>query len=240
MLVYPPEVLCTTMTSIRELFSEASVRATQYLEDLPDRRVAPTPEQIAMLARVEGPLPEMPQDSMEILLLLDDIASPGTVATNAGRYFGFVNGAAVPVCVAVQWLAAAWDQNAALRTMSPVVAVLEDIVLAWLIELFQLPSGCGGSLVTGATMANFSGLAAARHRLLANAGWDVEADGLFDAPPIRVIVGEEAHVTVRKALGLLGLGRHRVTAVPTDAQGRMRADLLPRLSDRTIVCLQAG
>jgi glutamate/tyrosine decarboxylase-like PLP-dependent enzyme len=228
------------MTAIRELFSDACARATHYVEDIPNRRVAPTPQQVASLTRLGGPMPQAPEDPADILRLLDEVGSPGTVATNAGRYFGFVNGAALPVCVATQWLATAWDQNVALRTMSPVAAVLEDIVLAWLIDLFRLPAGSGASLVTGATMANFSGLAAARHKLLANAGWDVESDGLFDAPMIRVIVGEETHVTVRKALGLLGLGRHRVTSVPTDGQGRMRVDLLPRLNDRTIVCLQAG
>jgi aromatic-L-amino-acid decarboxylase len=124
--------------------------------------------------------------------------------------------------------------------MSPVAAMLEDIALGWLHDLFGLPAGCGSALVTGATMANLSGLAAARHALLRRAGWDVESDGLFGAPELKVIVGEEAHVTVRKALGLLGLGRNRVTIVPADDQGRMRADRLPPLDERTILCLQAG
>lgn len=228
------------MTTTRELLSDACERATSYVESAAARRVAPMPEQIAMLARLGGPMPQSPQDPREILALLDEFGSPATVATNAGRYFGFVNGAALPVCIAAQWLAAAWDQNAALRLMSPTAAVLEDIVLAWLINLFELPHNSGAALVTGATMANFTGLAAARHRLLARAGWDVEADGLFGAPPLRVIVGSEAHVTVRKALGLLGLGRQRVTVIPADGQGRLRADLLPPLDDRTIVCAQAG
>ena len=191
-------MLISHMTSTRHLLSDACDRATQYVETIVDRRVAPTAEQIAMLARLGGPMPQSPQEPAQILALLDEIGSPATMATNAGRYFGFVIGAALPVCVATQWLAGAWDQNVALRMMSPTAAVLEDIVLAWLVNLFELPTGCGAALVTCATMANFSGLAAARHRLLARAGWDVEADGLFGAPPLRVIVGAEAHVTVEK------------------------------------------
>jgi glutamate/tyrosine decarboxylase-like PLP-dependent enzyme len=124
--------------------------------------------------------------------------------------------------------------------MSPAAAVLEDVALGWLLELFGLPSDCGSALVTGAMSANFTGLAAARHALLSRTGWDVENDGLFRAPELTVVVGEEAHVTVRKALALLGLGRSRVTVVSADAQGRMRADKLPRLDERTIVCVQAG
>jgi glutamate/tyrosine decarboxylase-like PLP-dependent enzyme len=185
-------------------------------------------------------MPMHPEEPSRILALLDEVGSPATVATNGPRYFGFVNGAAFPVCIAAQSLAVAWDQNAALRIMSPAAAVLEDVALSWLVDLFGLPADCGAALVTGATMANFTGLAAARHSLLARAGWDVENDGLFHAPELTVVVGEEAHTTVRKALALLGLGRSRVTVVSADAQGRIRADKLPRLDERTIVCLQAG
>jgi aromatic-L-amino-acid decarboxylase len=185
-------------------------------------------------------MPSGPEPPADVLRLLDEVGSPATVATNGGRYFGFVIGAALPACVAAQWLAAAWDQDAGLRVMSPVAAALEDVALGWLCDLFGLPASCGSALVTGATMANLTGLAAARHALIRRAGWDVESDGLFGAPELTVIVGEEAHVTVRKALGLLGLGRNRVTVVPADDQGRMRADRLPRLDERTILCLQAG
>jgi glutamate/tyrosine decarboxylase-like PLP-dependent enzyme len=222
------------------LLADACTRATRYLDDIKTRRVFPSEKDIAALARLQGPMPMHPEEPSSILALLDEVGSPATVASNAGRYFGFVNGAAFPVCIAAQSLAAAWDQNSALRIMSPAAAVLEDVALSWLLELFGLPPDCGAALVPGAQSANFTGLAAARHALLSRAGWDVENDGLFRAPELTVVVGEEAHVTVRKALALLGLGRSRVTVVSADAQGRMQADKLPHLDERTIVCLQAG
>jgi len=222
------------------LFADACTRATRYLEDIKTRRVFPLEKDIAALARLRGPMPLHPEAPRSILALLDEVGSPATTASNGPRYFGFVNGAAFPVCIAAQSLAAAWDQNAALRIMSPAAAVFEDVALAWLIELFGLPPDCGAALVTGAMSANLTGLAAARHALLSRAGWDVENDGLFRAPELNVVVGEEAHVTVHKSLALLGLGKSRVTVVSADAQGRMRADKLPPLDERTIVCLQAG
>jgi len=230
----------TNVVNEPALLADACARATRYLDDIKTRRVFPSEKDIAALERLQGPMPTHPEEPSSILALLDEVGSPATVASNAGRYFGFVNGAAFPVCIAAQSLAAAWDQNAALRIMSPAAAVFEDVALAWLIELFGFPPDCGAALVTGATIANFTGLAAARHALLARAGWDVENDGLFRAPELTVVVGEEAHVTVRKALALLGLGRSRVTVVSADSQGRMRADKLPRLDERTIVCAQAG
>jgi glutamate/tyrosine decarboxylase-like PLP-dependent enzyme len=124
--------------------------------------------------------------------------------------------------------------------MSPVAAKIEEIVLAWLIDLIGLPSTSGAGFVTGTTMANFSALAAARTGLLKRSGWDVEEDGLFAAPPIQVVVGAEVHVSVLKALSMLGLGRSRVITVAADGQGRMRPDALPPLDDRTVVCIQAG
>jgi glutamate/tyrosine decarboxylase-like PLP-dependent enzyme len=171
---------------------------------------------------------------------LDEIGSPATVATTGGRYFGLVIGGALPATVAVSWLAAAWDQNACFRWTSPIAAALEDVSLQWLGDLFGLPSGVAGALVTGASMANMAALASARHALLSRLGWDVEAKGLYGAPELRVIVSEEVHITVRKALALLGLGRERVILVPTDRQGRLRIDSLPALDGRTIVCIQAG
>src|SRR5207342_2844170 len=138
------------------------------------------------------------------------------------------------------WLAGAWDQNAGLSVSSPMAAALEEISLRWILDILALPATAGGGFVTGATMANFAGLAAARHALLHRQGWDVERDGLFGAPPLTVVVGDEVHVSLLKALSLLGLGRDRVHRVAVDGQGRMRADALPPLDDRTIVCLQAG
>lgn len=230
----------TSGNDISALLADACTRAARYLHDIKMRRVFPLEKEIAALARLQGPMPMHPEEPRRILALLDEVGSPATVASNGRRYFGFVNGAALPVCIAAQSLAAAWNQNASLRIMSPAAVVLEDVALAWLVELFGLPPDCGAALVTGATSANLTGLAAARHTLLARTGWDVENDGLFRAPELSVVVGEEAHVTVRKALALLGLGRSRVTVVSADAQGRMRADKLPRLDERTIVCVQAG
>jgi len=216
---------------------EASRRATAYLEGIATRGVAPDTRTLADLG---GDLPAGPTDPRAVIALLDEAGSPATVANAGGRYFGFVNGGALPASLAATWLASAWNQNAALRVMSPVAATLEEIALEWARELLGLPAGCGGALTTGATMANLSGLAAARHQLLARSGWDADADGLFGAPPLQVVVGDEVHISLLKALGLLGLGRRRVVRVPTDAQGRMRADALPSLNARTIVCLQAG
>ena len=156
------------------------------------------------------------------------------------RFFGFVIGGALPAALAANWLASAWDQNAAFNSPFPAGSVLESVALEWMRDIFGLPAGTAGAFVTGATMANFSALAAARHAVLAGQVWDVEADGLFGAPPITVVVGEEAHPTLIKALGLLGLGRNRVVRVPVDGQGRMRADSAARALAATIVCAQAG
>ena len=194
--------------------------------------MAPAASAVEALEALAGPLPDEPAEPRDVLDLLDRVGSPATVATNAGRYFGFVNGGALPASMAAAWLAAAWDQNAALRVMSPAAATLEDVALEWARDVLGLPAGCGGALTTGATMANLTGLAAARHALLERAGWDVERDGLFGAPPLTVVVGDEVHVSLLKALGLLGLGRQRVQRVAVDDQGRMRADSLPALDAR--------
>jgi glutamate/tyrosine decarboxylase-like PLP-dependent enzyme len=156
------------------------------------------------------------------------------------RYFGFVIGGSLPATLAANWLAGAWDQNPGLFAASPIGTVLEEVSLRWLLDVLQLPTESGAAFVTGATMANFSALAAARHSVLERAGWDVEADGLFGAPPVTVVVGGEVHPSLIKALGMLGLGRSRVIRVPVDNQGRMRASDMPPLKSPAIVCLQAG
>jgi len=171
---------------------------------------------------------------------LDRAVSGATLAIAGPRFFGFVMGGALPEALAANWLAAAWDQNAGLYEATPGVAHLESVALRWLCELFELPAGTGGAFVTGATVANFTALAAARHAVLALAAWNVEADGLFGAPPITVLTGAEAHPTLLKSLGMLGLGRSRIVRVPVDAEGRMRADALPAIKGPTILCLQAG
>ena len=214
--------------------------AMDYLEGVDARPVAPGPEAVARLSTLRGPLPPGPTSAETVLHLLNEYGSPATVANGGGRYFGFVNGGCLPAAMAASWLVNAWDQNAAFQVQSPVASALEETALDWVREMFGLPEGTGGAVVTGATMANFSALAAARHSLLGRAGWDVENDGLFGAPPITVVVGEEVHSSLIKALGMLGLGRNRVVRVAVDGQGRMRADALPHLDGMTILCLQAG
>jgi len=225
---------------MESLLHDTAARATRYLAGLAKRRVGPMPEAVGRLSDLAGPLPDGPTPPADVLALLDDIGSPATVASAGGRYFGFVTGGTLPAALAANWLAGAWDQNCAFAVMSPVVAAVEEIALDWLRDALHLPAGCGGGFVTGATVANFTALAAARHAVLERVGWDVEADGLFGAPPITVVVGAEVHASLVKALGLVGFGRNRVVTVPVDNQGRMRADALPPLCGPTIVCIQAG
>jgi glutamate/tyrosine decarboxylase-like PLP-dependent enzyme len=222
------------------LLARATEMAIRYADAAPGRRVAPAEAALAALQRFHEPFPEASSDPLAVLEMLDDLGSPATVTTTGGRYFGFVIGGTLPAAMAANWLAAVWGQNAALRVMSPVAAELEEIVVRWVCEALGLPSGCEGGLVTGATMANFTALAAARYALLAREGWNVVEDGLFHAPPIEVVAGAEVHASLLKALNMLGLGRSRIHWVEADEQGRMRADKLPKLSRNTIVCIQAG
>jgi glutamate/tyrosine decarboxylase-like PLP-dependent enzyme len=225
---------------VHDLLHLAAERAMAYLDGLDERAITPSAASLGRLAELGGPLRDAPTDPAEVLALLDSVGSPATVASAGGRYFGFVIGGAQPVTLAANWLAGAWDQNAGTAVLSPVAAAVEGIAQGWLLDALGLPAGSGVGFVTGATMANFSALAAARRALLLRGGWDVDAQGLFGAPPITVVVGDEVHVSVLKALSLLGLGRERVVRVPVDAQGRMRADALPAFDGPTIVCLQAG
>jgi glutamate/tyrosine decarboxylase-like PLP-dependent enzyme len=223
-----------------DLLRDAAARAIRYRREVDNRPVWPNAAAVAALGRFDEALPATRQPDAAVLALLDEIASPATVATSGGRYFGFVTGSSLPATLAANWLAGAWDQNAGNVVQSPAAARLEEVATQWMLDVLGLPGGCGAGFVTCATVANFSALAAARHALLARKGWDVEKQGLFGAPPITVLVSEEVHVSVLKALGLLGLGRDRVVRVPADGQGRMRADTLPPLDDHTILCIQAG
>src|SRR5574337_1364129 len=225
---------------MKPLLEDAARRAIAYLEGLDDRGVAPLPDAVANLAALDQPLPERASPPDAVLKTLDESCSGATMAMAGRRFFGFVIGGALPVTLAANWLAGAWDQNSAYYGPTPATALLEQIALRWLLALFGLPPECGGGFVTGATVANFTALAAARHAVLERAGWNVEADGLAGAPPVTLITGEEAHPSLTKSLGLLGFGRNRRIRVPTDAQGRMRADRLPPISGPTIVCAQAG
>jgi glutamate/tyrosine decarboxylase-like PLP-dependent enzyme len=225
---------------MKRVLESAAERAIRYLESLDDRSVGPLPEAVDRLAELDEPFPDKPTDPESVIALLDEIGSPATVATAGRRYFGFVIGGCLPAALAANWLASAWDQNAALVVISPIAAALEEIALRWLLDVLALPPECGGSFVTGTTMAHFTALAAARHAVLQKVGWDVESEGLFGAPPVAIVVGAEAHPSLFRALGLLGFGRERVITVPVDGQGRMRPDAIPSLSGPAIVCIQAG
>jgi len=214
--------------------------AAAWLEGLSDRpvRAAGAP------AGLRAPLPEHGEEPRAVIDALASAAEPGLVASSGPRYFGFVTGGALPAAVAADWLTSAWDQNAALHVMSPAAAAAEEAVAAWAKDLLGLPAGAGVGLVTGAQMANVTALAAARHAVLARAGWDVEARGLTGAPALRVIASVESHATVFNALRLLGLGRDTAVRVATDGQGRMRAGALAQAlaegAGPAIVCAQAG
>jgi glutamate/tyrosine decarboxylase-like PLP-dependent enzyme len=189
-------------------------------------------------------MPEEGHDPFAVINSLAAHADQGLVASAGPRYFGFVIGGSVPAALAADWLTSAWDQNAGLFVSSPAASVIEEIAASWVLDLLGLPPGASVGFVTGATMANFTALAAARHEVLRRAGWDVEEQGLIGAPPVHVVVGDEVHVTVFAALRMLGLGAGRVHRVPADEQGRMQADGLRRvlssLDGPTIVCAQAG
>ncbi len=222
------------------ILDDAARRARMYLQGLGERSVAPSAAAIAALRELDEPLPRGPSAPEDTLARLDSVVSPATMGSAGPRFFGFVIGGSLPVALAANWLAGAWDQNAALYLTTPGVSRLEACALRWLIELLELPPATAGAFVTGATVANFTALAAARNGVLSRVGWRVEADGLFGAPPITVITGEEAHPTLLKSLGMLGLGRSRIVKVPVDEQGRMRAERLPAIAGPTILCLQAG
>lgn len=225
---------------MQKLLKVVAERAASYLERLAERDVVPSAQAIERLAELDQPLPEQAMGAADVLALLDEIGSPATVASAGGRYFGFVTGSTLPAALVANWMAGAWDQNVAFRVMSPIAVKIEDVARRWLLDALGLPEASAVGFVTAATTANFSALAAARHALLHKQGWDVEAQGLFGAPPINVVVSDEVHASMLKALGLIGFGRERVTRVPVDGQGRMRADKLPPLNELTLVCIQAG
>jgi glutamate/tyrosine decarboxylase-like PLP-dependent enzyme len=224
----------------RDCFDQARAAAYEYLDGLLERRVFPDAEALRGLDAFDEPLPDQPERASEILRLLHEHGSPATVASAGGRYFGFVTGGALPAAVAARWLADVWDQNPALYVLSPIASRLEAICEKWVVDLLRLPSDTVAGFVSGTSSATLCGLAAGRNHLLKRAGWDVIQDGLAGAPPLRVVVGEQAHVTVFKALALLGIGRSRLEMVPVDEQGRMRLEALPELDGTCLVIAQAG
>jgi glutamate/tyrosine decarboxylase-like PLP-dependent enzyme len=230
--------------SDRDLLARTAALAADFLDGATERPVGRPIDVASLRAILNRPLPADGTDAQTVVTELAEAADPGLVATAGPRYFGFVIGGALPAALAADWLTSAWDQNAGLYVISPAAAVAEEVAGRWLVELLRLPAGSSVGFTTGATMANFTALAAARHRVLERAGWSVEEDGLVGAPPIAVVVGDESHVTIFASLQMLGLGRGRVHRVAVDGQGRMRPDaleaVLAGIDGPTIVCAQAG
>jgi glutamate/tyrosine decarboxylase-like PLP-dependent enzyme len=236
----------------KQVLETAYEIGTKYLDDVASRHVGGTTTRESLRAALGGPLPQAGNDPVKVLNDLAARADAGVVASAGPRYFGFVTGGAVPVTIAADWIASAWDQNVALYVMSPAAAVIEDIVSSWILELLHLPRTASVGFVSGCHMANFTCLAAARHEVLRRVGWNVEAQGLQRAPRVRVIAGGEIHISAVGALRYLGFGTDEIELMPVDAQGRMRADALEAALAKTdgpfdsaqgrptIVCAQAG
>lgn len=224
----------------RSLMDLAQQQAYEFIDGISQRPVYPTPEAIQHLDSFDENFPEAPQDGEEILHLLHRYGSHATIDHSGGRYFGFVNGGIIPVSLATKWLTDVWDVNAALYVMSPITAKLESVVEQWLKNIFSLPDMTVAGFVSGTSIATLCGLAAARYRILKNQGWDVTARGLRGAPPVKIVLSEEAHGTVLKALAILGFGTETLELVPADDRGRIVSSQMPFLDDKTIVILQAG
>lgn len=224
----------------KALLTQAQLAAFKYIDQLAEQRVFPAEESINKLEVFAEPLPETSSDPALLLELLDTVGSVNTVAQNGGRYFGFVNGNALPVTLATKWMSDVWDQNAALYVMSPIASKLEDVCQTWLNQLLHLPEQTVAGFVSGTSIATLSGLAAARFRQLQKMGWDINQQGLFSAPKLRLILGKQTHGTVAKAISLLGFGQASIEWVNCDEQGRMIVEELPPLDPSCILVLQAG
>lgn len=222
------------------LLNKTAHYALDYLNELPDRRVFPDEASLKELENFPASLPVEATSAEEVLRQLNSIGSKTTVATNGGRYFGFVFGGTLPASMAASWMVSAWDQNAVFRVSSPVTAHIEKITSQWLLDLLQLPKQSAVGFVTGTTMANFSGAIAARYHLSKQMGWNIKSKGMNGAPPVRVIVGEEVHASMQRALLLAGFGLDNLVKVPTDDQGRIIPDNFPEADASTLICLQAG
>jgi glutamate/tyrosine decarboxylase-like PLP-dependent enzyme len=219
---------------------DVAERAQRYLNAISERPVVPGRDALERLNEFDVPLQDESLSAGAVVDELDRIGSPATVGIAGPRYFGFVNGGALPSALAANWMSTAWEQHGGFQVSSPGSSRLERIAIRWIVELLGLPSECAGAFVTGTTAAHVSALAAARDALLAQSGWNSVANGLFGAPQVTVIAGDEAHSTLFKALGVIGLGRARVVRIPVDSQGRMIAASIPPLTGPTIVCVQAG
>jgi glutamate/tyrosine decarboxylase-like PLP-dependent enzyme len=223
-----------------ELYKLAFDCATEFLQQANDLPIQVNDQARANLKNLDFPLQVNGVDSTQVINDLNQWVSPATMKMGSPRFFGFVIGGAYPVSVASSWLGTAWDQNTGLEKTTPAMAMLEKVSARWMLDLLGLPKQAATAFVTGATVANFTALAAARNQVFTQAGWDVEADGLIGAPELHIIISEESHPTVYKSLAMLGLGRNRVTKVPVDDQGRMDMNEFPTIKDNTIIITQAG
>lgn len=223
-----------------DLLADADARAARYLAEVERRRVFPDERAVASLAAFDAPLRDEPQPAADVLRMLDELGSPATVASNGPRYFGFVVGSALPAAAAADRLALAWDQCATSATTSPAAAAIEKAAARLVLEALDLPPSSAVGFGTSAAACGIACLTAARRTLLARAGWDFDNDGIAGAPEVRAVVSDLAHVTMVKALRVLGFGTARIVRAPCDEHGRITPDRLPPLDDRTILCLQAG
>lgn len=224
----------------KTIFEQAKAYAFDYFDRVSEMSAVPSGESKRTLAVFDELLPDEPHSPEEILALLQQAGQNNLSAQGGGRYFGFVNGGILPVSLAARWMADAWDQNAALSVMSPLAAKLEDVCERWLVDLLDLPEDSAAGFVSGSSTATLCALAVARDSLLLRQGWDVRERGLYGAPLVRVVLGEQAHSSVFKALSLIGMGKANVVLAPVDAQGRIDPARLPDLDDRTLLILQAG
>lgn len=227
-----------------ELLRRAHDHAVSFLRALPERFVGARASRDELLSALRVPLTESGEDAGAVLDALASQGERGAIGSAGPRYFGFVIGGSLPVALGADWLTSAWDQNPGIYATSPLSSVIEDVAREWVLDLFDLPRHAGVGFVTGCQMANFTGLAAARHGVLARVGWDVEANGLAGAPHVNLITSGESHVTIDVSMRYLGFGTRALLRVETDEQGRMRPDRLRRLLDNltgpTIICAQAG
>jgi glutamate/tyrosine decarboxylase-like PLP-dependent enzyme len=225
---------------LKRIFRLAQQFAFNYADTIRERHVYPKPDAIADLDNFVEELPDTTGNAVDIIEQLNQYGTPASVAQTGGRYFGFVTGGVIPASLAARWLSDFWDQNTALYIMSPIAAKLEEVCQTWLKTLFGLPERVVAGFVSGSSAAILCGLAAARYRIFNNNGWNINTQGFYGAPQIRIIAGRRAHAAVIKAIALLGFGTDTIEWVETDAQGRMILSEIPELDQRTILIMQAG
>ncbi len=224
----------------KSIFLQAQKYAFDYIDKVGEMDVFPSEQNLQLLKHFDEPMPETSTPSKDILEELHTFGSPTTVAQTGSRYFGFVNGNSVPAVLAVKWLADVWDQNGGLYFTSPINSKLEEVCQQWLREIFNLPKETIAAFVSGTSMANLCGVATARYQLLHNMGWNIYEKGLYGAPRIRIIAHTQVHSSIKKTLGMLGFGRQNVEWIPSDNQGRLILEELPKLDSTCLVLLQAG